>query len=200
MLTKTLLLHRRSKPESRDRDSTSDRAKPDAEREHSRRSSDQDERQRRGHEHAQSTDRHASDQSQQQTHTDTDIRDQPRNGQEREFTHARDSSARDKREPEQDSNQRRPPARRSVVNPNSKQAELLASVASEMNTFSNDGSFMERFAAKQAGESGRGSEEDAQPSGAADAAELSLSGMTHAAEGVVKAKIRAVPECNTECV
>lgn len=47
---------------------------------------------------------------------------------------------------------------------------------------------MERFAAKHAGESGRGSEEDAQPSGAADAAELSLSGMTHAATDVLKAR------------
>ena len=76
-----------------------------------------------------------------------------------------------------------------MVNPNSKQAELLASVASEMNTFSNNGSFMERFAAKPAGDPGRGNEEVAKPSGAADAAELSLSGMTHAAEGLLKATI-----------
>ena len=41
--------------------------------------------------------------------------------------------------------------KRPVVNPNSKQAELLASVASDMNAFSNDGSFMQKFAASQAG-------------------------------------------------
>ena len=50
---------------------------------------------------------------------------------------------------------RREQARRPAVNPNSKQAELLALVASEMNTFSNDGSFMEKFAASQAGVAGR---------------------------------------------
>ena len=42
-----------------------------------------------------------------------------------------------------------PPPKRPVVNPNSRQAELLASVASDMNTFSNDGSFMQKFAASQ---------------------------------------------------
>ena len=45
--------------------------------------------------------------------------------------------------------QRPPLPKRPVVNPNSKQAELLASVASEMNTFSNDGSFMATFEASQ---------------------------------------------------
>ena len=40
--------------------------------------------------------------------------------------------------------------RQPVVNPNSKQAELLAFAASDMNAFSNDGSFMEKFAASQA--------------------------------------------------
>lgn len=35
------------------------------------------------------------------------------------------------------------------MNPNSKQAELLAFAASDMNAFSNDGSFMEKFAASQ---------------------------------------------------
>ncbi|KAL3152781.1 hypothetical protein ABBQ38_012367 [Trebouxia sp. C0009 RCD-2024] len=43
----------------------------------------------------------------------------------------------------------RAPPRRGGVNPNSKQAELLAFAASDMNAFRNDGSFMEQFAANQ---------------------------------------------------
>ncbi|KAA6426795.1 MAG: nucleic acid binding [Trebouxia sp. A1-2] len=50
---------------------------------------------------------------------------------------------------QQQREQHRSHPKRPVVNPNSKQAELLASVASDMNTFSNDGSFMDRFAALQ---------------------------------------------------
>jgi hypothetical protein len=52
---------------------------------------------------------------------------------------------------QQQREQRRSLPKKPVVNPNSKQAELLASVASDMNTFRNDGSFMDRFAALQAG-------------------------------------------------
>ncbi len=43
------------------------------------------------------------------------------------------------------------------VNPNSKQAELLAFAASDMNAFSNDGSFMEKFAASQKADQSSGS-------------------------------------------
>ena len=50
------------------------------------------------------------------------------------------------------------------MNPNSKQAELLASVASDLNTFRNDGSFMDRFAASKAGgvAGGHAGEEEAE--------------------------------------
>lgn len=71
------------------------------------------------------------------------------------------------------------PARRPAINPNSKQAELLASVASEANSFSNDGSFMARFAAQQPGAPGESDEEgkrDRNAAAATDDAEVALSG------------------------
>jgi len=67
------------------------------------------------------------------------------------------------------SHSKRPP-----LNPNSKQAELLASVAADMNIFSNDGSFMDSFAALQAAGGADGQTGRPLP---AEEEELSLSGV-----------------------
>ena len=66
-------------------------------------------------------------------------------------------------------------SKRPVVNPNSKQAELLASVAADMNTFSNDGSFMDSFAALQAAGGAHG--QTGRPMPTEEEEELSLSGV-----------------------
>ena len=66
-------------------------------------------------------------------------------------------------------------SKRPTLNPNSKQAELLASVAADMNTFSNDGSFMDTFAALQAA-GGADNGQTGRPM-AAEEEELSLSGV-----------------------
>ncbi|DBA83040.1 TPA: hypothetical protein ACH3X1_006813 [Trebouxia sp. C0004] len=73
--------------------------------------------------------------------------------------------------------QRRPPPKRPVVNPNSKQAELLASVASDMNTFSNDGTFMDRFSALQAS-GGGANKQTGRPTPEEEEEELSLSSLS----------------------
>ena len=75
---------------------------------------------------------------------------------------------------QQQREQRRALPKRPVVNPNSKQAELLASVASDMNNYSNDGSFMDRFAALQAAGGADGQTGRPVP---AEEEELSLSGL-----------------------
>ena len=75
---------------------------------------------------------------------------------------------------QQQREQHRSHPKRPVVNPNSKQAELLASVASDMNTFSNDGSFMDRFAALQTEGGADGQTGRPMP---AEEEQLSLSGL-----------------------
>ena len=67
-----------------------------------------------------------------------------------------DIRGRDRRDSHTDRQQERARAagRRPLVNPNSKQAELLAFAASDLNAFSNDGSFMEKFAAAQSAKEG----------------------------------------------
>lgn len=74
---------------------------------------------------------------------------------------------------QQQREQRRSLPKRPVVNPNSKQAELLASVAADMNTFSNDGSFMDSFAALQAAGGAHG--QTGRPMPTEEEEELSLS-------------------------
>ncbi len=75
---------------------------------------------------------------------------------------------------QQQREQRRCLPKRPTLNPNSKQAELLASVAADMNTFSNDGSFMDRFAALQAAGGADGQTGRPMP---AEEEEVSLSGV-----------------------
>lgn len=88
-------------------------------------------------------------------HTDrhTDRRSDRARGdyRDQETVNHEDIRARDRDESLTDRQQERARAapRRPLVNPNSKQAELLAFAASDMNAFSNDGSFMEKFAAAQ---------------------------------------------------
>ena len=180
-----VLLCRRNKPEARDRgqDSKSDRTQPSrdtAEQDQLRASDDHTNRRHHGHDSTQSTDRDQRSRPEQRNdnrNADRSDRDAGR----RDGSNARDSttSVHSRESEAQIHSQRNAFARRPVVNPNSKQAELLASVASEMNTFSNDGSFMDQFAAKQAGGIGiRGAEgEQLDTAAAADEAELALSGV-----------------------
>lgn len=178
------MLYSWDKPQSRDRDRDSkfghnnsevDITKPER---HST-STDHANKQHHRHSDAQGTDRHAEPSSNsRQTHEG----DEPRGAHKRDVTNARDSTGMQiSQEEGQKHSQRHVGVRRPVVNPNSKQAELLASVASEMNTFSNDGSFMEQFAAQQGGGFDREPTGNAQSgAGAPDDAELALSGVYYA--------------------
>lgn len=78
-----------------------------------------------------------------------DVRDQEASGHD-------DIRGRDRRNSHTDRQQGRARAapKRPLVNPNSKQAELLAFAASDLNAFRNDGSFMEKFAAAQGAKEG----------------------------------------------
>lgn len=85
--------------------------------------------------------------------------DQDRDGlRDRVVLRREDIRGRDARDSHTDRQQGRARAgaapKRPVVNPNSKQAELLAFAASDLNAFSNDGSFMEKFAASQGAKAG----------------------------------------------
>lgn len=80
--------------------------------------------------------------------------DDDRGGHRDREASQRDSRSRDARDGRTDRQQARAPTKRGVVNPNSKQAELLAFAASDMNAFSNDGSFMKKFAASQSANAG----------------------------------------------
>lgn len=176
------LPYRRDKPQSRDRDRKSkiahgrhstDTAKED----HDRPLSDAADKQRHRHNDAHGTDRH--EKKRHSDSTPSDRNDHSRQSRSRDVSNAIDSTSMlIKDEEDRHHAQRHAAARKPVVNPNSKQAELLASVASEMNTFNNDGSFMEQFAAKQAGPPGGGTQGGASPKAtAADGAELALSGL-----------------------
>ena len=96
---------------------------------------------------------------------------------------------------QQQREQRRSFPKRPTLNPNSKQAELLASVASDMNTFSNDGSFMDRFAALQAAGGADGQTGRPVP---AEEEELSLSGV--AVRLACYTRSLALSLCVTTCV